>query len=215
MTAMDLLSDSGSAPRSLIISASELTMREGMKLEKGVNFRDDSSRPAVLLSLPREDGYTDEWREDTTTYIYEGHDSVAEGAAGSTDDQLLMYASGKPTENGKFYKAANEFKDGIRKEALMAQVYEKIDAGVYFDKGIFELVAASYASDGTRKVCKLALKPVDADLPEDERVSWDERMLPASKKAEAWKQGAGRCVICGEQSGLHFTSELRCAAHFT
>ncbi len=212
---MDFLTDDAGG-RSLITSASELQVREGMNLQKGMNFRDGGEQLSVFLVLPRDGGYTDTWDEAQMHYSYEGHDSVAEGAAGRTDDQLLMYASGKPTENGKFYKAANAYKDGMRAEPLQVQIYEKLDPGVYFDKGIFNLVDATYGkADGdTRKVARFYLTPADAALAPDGRVAWAERTLPASVKASIWRDGQGRCAVCGEQSSLHFEgAHLLCTAH--
>ena len=212
---MDFLMDD-SGGHSLIISASELHVREGMNLQKGMNFRDNGEQLSVFLVLPREGEYTDSWNEAQMRYGYEGHDSVAEGAAGRTDDQLLMYASGKPTENGKFYKAANAYKDGMRAEPVQVQIYEKLDPGVYFDKGVFNLVDATYGRAGgdTRKVARFFLAPADAALASEERIAWAERMISATRKADVWREGQGRCVICGEQSSLHFSgAQLRCTAH--
>lgn len=221
---MSLLSDSSS--RSLIISASELAAREGMVLEKSLNFRDGrvEVRLSVIVILPRAEGYTDVWDVGRELYIVEGHDSLAEGTEGRGDDQLLMYASGKPTENGKFFKAANAYKDGLRGEPLQVQVYEKLDAGVYFDKGIFNLVDATFGKGNSnsqrdaRKVARFYLKPVDAVLPIGERIVWNERMLPASVKADAWRTSGGKCAICGEQSEIHVDTSggemrLHCSAH--
>jgi hypothetical protein len=173
--------------------------------------------------LEHEGVFTDQWNPETNIYTFEGHDSVAEGAQGRLDDQLLMYASGKPTDNGKFYKAAHAYRDGLRPEPLPVQVYEKLDAGVWFDKGIFSLVDATYekGNDGTRKVARFFLSPVDALLPLEERVSWTERMLPVSVKVQVWQRDDGRCSVCANESGLHFaifdetitSVVLRCADH--
>ena len=217
---MSLISDSSF--RSLIISTSEIAVREGGLLEKSLNFREgrNETRLSVVVVLPRVDGYTDVWDAENEMLIVEGHDSVAEGAQGSGDDQLLMYASGKPTENGKFYKVANAYKDGMRSEPLQVQVYEKIEGGVFFDKGIFNLVDAMFGKveGDTRKVARFFLSPVDVVLPIGERVAWNERMLPASVKADVWQKSGGRCEVCGEQSGLHFDTSgesvhLRCSVH--
>jgi hypothetical protein len=221
MKRMGFLSDdSESSARSHIISASELLVREGAEITKGMNFRDVKGTLSVMLVLPHNGQYTDRWDDGRKLLICEGHDSVAEGARGRIDDQLLLYASGKPTENGKFYKAAQAYKDGLRNVPLQVQVYEKLDPGVFFDKGIFTLVDASYGeqsrSDGTRKVAQFYLSPADVMAPE---TSWDERMISASEKALAWAKASGRCVICGSESGLHFrpgpegTISLRCALH--
>jgi len=85
---MDFLSDNSNG-RSLIISASELQMREGMNLQKG-RTSETAASSVGILGMPREGEYADTWDEAQMRYGYEGHDSVAEGAAGRTDDQLLM-----------------------------------------------------------------------------------------------------------------------------
>ena len=210
---MDLIFDSSGSPRSLIISASELSAREGMNLQKGMNYRDSGESLSVLLVLEREGIFTDLFDTTRGMYEYEGHDSVAEGAEGRRDDQLLMYASGKPTDNGKFYKAANAFKEGLRPEPLQVQIYEKLDPGVWFDKGIFNLIDATYRReerDGiSRKVARFYLVPADAMLPVTERMLWNERMLPASVKTLVWARDRGRCSVCDEQSGLHFAAPRR------
>ena len=202
---MGMLSDDSASERSLIISMSEVIAREGIELARGMNFRDSGGPLSVLLSLPRDGEYTDTWDAARGLFIYEGHDSIAEGARGREDDQLLMYASGKPTENGKFYKAAHAYKDGqkdgMRELPLQVQVYEKLDPGVFFDKGIFNLADATFASDGRRKVVKLYLSPADAADPE---ASWSERMIDLAMKAEVWKQTGGRCATCAREEGLHF-----------
>lgn len=213
---MGMLSDdTETGGRSSIISMAELLTREGAELGKGMNYRDDPALLSVFLILPREGEYTDSWDADRALLICEGHDSVAEGAAGRKDDQLLMYASGRPTENGKFYKAAHAYKDGMRDFPLQVQVYEKLDPGVFFDKGIFNLVDATYGGDGTRKVARFFLSPADAA---DHDPSWSERMIPASLKAQAWVISRGRCGICASEEGLHFVSgapypALLCTLH--
>ena len=217
---MSFLSDYSS--RSLLISAAELSLREGMMLEKSLNFRGGRGeiRPPVIVVLSRADGYADVWDAEHELYIVEGHDSVAEGAEGREDDQLLMYASGKPTENGKFYKAAQAYKDGLLAEPVQVQVYEKIDAGVFFDKGIFNLVDATFGKNegDMRKVVRFFLSPADVSLLVSERIAWNERMLVARIKALVWQRDGGRCVICTKQSELHFDTSggeirLLCSAH--
>src|ERR1700744_1760211 len=134
----NFLGDPTPRSRSPIISSAEVISREGVELHKSMNFRDDEFMLSVFLVLPRERGYADVWDDENQQLIFEGHDSTTV-ESGRSPDQLAMYESGKLTDNGKFLKAANAFKDGIRKEPLQIQVYEKIDAGVWFDKGIFDL----------------------------------------------------------------------------
>ena len=216
--------------RSLILSGSELSLRENMNLQKGMNFRDKGNMLSVFLVLKRGGVFTDRWDEGSCRYSYEGHDSVAEGAHGRTDDQLLMYASGKPTDNGTFYKAAHAYKDGMRPEPLPVQIYEKLDPGVWFDKGIFHLIDATYGKEpsegASRKIARFVLSPADASLPRAERIAWEERMLSATIKVRAWEHDRGSCRVCASQSSLHFLisypgadeaqsgeAQLRCSAH--
>ena len=149
-----------------------------------MNFRDDEFMLSVFLVLPREHGYADMWDEENQQFIFEGHDSTTV-ESGKSVDQLAMYESGKLTDNGKFLKAANAFKDGIRKEPMQIQVYEKIDSGVWFDKGIFDLIDARHVSQDGRKVYKFYLTPAETrghyDEHDPDRI---ERLIPAGAKAE-------------------------------
>jgi hypothetical protein len=215
--------------RSAIISAAEIMAREGINLQKGMTFRDArpyirpaglstsslDARSPVFLVLPREDGFHDEWDPKNSRYVYQGHDSTTvEG--GKLLDQVVMYESGKLSENGKFYKAAKEFEDGVSKDSLLVLVYEKLDPGVWFDKGPFELVGAAQVQEGGRKVYKFYLSPAGTDMDSEER---KERMIPAAQKTEMWQRYSGRCATCKTEVNLHFVKEdkggikLLCASH--
>ena len=204
---MDFLYDGLAPQRSLIISTSEVMTREGFNVQKGMNFRDDEVLHAVLLMIERDGEYRESWNEEESTLTMEGHDSVAEGSKGKGSDQLLMYASGRVTENGKFYKAAHAFNDGLREYPLQVQVYEKIDAGVWFDKGIFNLVGANTVKGEVRKVVTFTLKPADAARETPSRSEyWKERMILAREKSDVWKRADGRCEVCSKESSLHFVA---------
>lgn len=188
-----------------ILSANELIEREGMKLEKSMNFRDKGELLSVFLVLPKEGGeYKDEWDAKTETYVFEGHDSTTVDTGGKSLDQLLMYGGDKLTSNGKFFKEANAFKDGVRSDALQVQIYEKLDPGVWFDKGIFDLVDAAGVKEDGRKVFKFHLKPADRERTDRDDTHRAERMLPAAAKAQAWEKSRGCCAKCNLQSGLRF-----------
>ena len=115
------------------------------------------------------------------------------------------------TDNGKFYKVANDYKDGLRISPLQIQVYEKLDAGVWYDKGIFELVDARGVNKEGRKIYQFDLRPVGAVT--------DERMLPVKDKIAVWHDDHGRCKECEVESGLSFVTsknnetQLLCAVH--
>jgi hypothetical protein len=200
-----------------ILSMSELVEREGLMLQKSMNFRDGGELLSVFLVLQKDDGeFKDAWDAKKQTYTFEGHDSTTKETGGKSLDQLLMYGGDKLTENGRFYKAANAFKDGVRKEPLQVQVYEKLDPGVWFDKGIFDLVDAAGVTESGRKVFKFYLAPADRERNDRDEALLEERFLPATIKAAAWEKSKGRCAKCKIQSGLRFVKngkklELLCA----
>src|SRR5262249_18906973 len=96
----------GFSPRgSQIISGSEVIAREGVELHKGMNFRDRGGLLSVFLVLKREEGFTDEWNDDSEIYTFEGHDSTTV-ENGRSIDQIAMYPDGRLSDNGKFFKEA-------------------------------------------------------------------------------------------------------------
>jgi hypothetical protein len=191
-----------------ILSMSELMEREGIMLQKSMNFRDKGEQLSVFLVLQKEDGeFKDEWNAKKGVYTFEGHDSTTKETGGKSLDQLLMYGGDKLTENGRFYKAANEFKDGLRKEPLQVQVYEKLDPGVWFDKGIFDLTDAAGVTENGRKVFKFYLQPADRARRDLDPTLQDERYLGAAAKTAAWEKAKGRCAKCKLQSGLRFVKD--------
>lgn len=200
-----------------ILSAAELMEREGIMLQKSMNFRDKGEYLSVFLVLQKDDGeFRDAWDAKKSLYTFEGHDSTTKETGGKSNDQLLMYGGDKLTDNGKFYKAAGGFKDGVRKEPLQIQVYEKLDPGVWFDKGIFELVDAAGVTENGRKVFKFLLLPADRARRDKDAVLEEERYLGAAAKSIAWEKGKGRCMKCKIQSGLRFVKtgkkiQLLCA----
>ena len=210
----------GAASRtpSSIISSSELITREKVEIKNGMTFRDRGDQISVFLVLPREGAFKDEWDEERGVYVYQGHDSTTL-ERGKVRDQLMMYESGKLSENGKFLKAAREYEDGIRKEPLSVQVYEKLDAGVWYDKGIFNLADGKHIEESGRKVFKFYLTLADAEFYTKDDPDTIERMLPAATKQEIWQRGRGRCMECAAEKGLRMISvsgkgfELRCPLH--
>ncbi len=198
-------------PQTSILSGNMLMAREGILPQKSMNFR-DGDMLSVYLVLPRESGdYADNWDEASQTLHVEGHDSITV-EAGKSVDQLMMYGSGKLSDNGKFYKEARKCKDGVRREPLQIQVYEKLDAGVWFDKGIFDLTDADIVDRKGRKVFLFALQPTDRNRTDRDDTFRNERYLPAVEKVALWSKGKGRCASCGVEVGLRFVNgTLQCA----
>lgn len=190
---------------SSILSGNALIAREGVDLRKSMTYR-EGELLAVFLVLPHDDGsFTDTWDAATGAYLFQGHDSVT-ADAGKGQDQRVMYESGRLSDNGKFLKAANAFSGGTRREPLQIQVYEKLDPGVWFDKGIFDLIGADEEKDGGRRVFRFHLRPSNFARLESDPAT-PERMLSAGQKAACWAAVSGRCQECGVETGLRFVPE--------
>jgi hypothetical protein len=107
-----------------------MTGREGLSLQKGMNFRTSIKGGAagysiILMSVRKNAPYQDQWHEpgspaairhggggagDRGVLEYEGHDLPKRQGATldpkRVDQPLTLPGSGKPTDNGKFYNAA-------------------------------------------------------------------------------------------------------------
>ena len=197
--------------RGNIISYDDLCRKEGAKLQKGMNFRLKGGHSVILMSVRKNSPYQDEITEDGSVLIYEGHDvPKTEGISDPKRlDQPEYRYSGSFTENGKFNKAAQEFKRG-NKGPDIVQVYEKIKPGIWSDNGFFHLIDSWMKSDDLRKVFKFKLIAIetvrDESIPED---IFDEdvkrsRIIPSSIKLEVWKRDNGMCVQCQSKDELHF-----------
>ena len=196
--------------RGEIISYIEMCQNEGLSLQKGMNFDVRSNHPVILMSVRKNAPYHDQISEDGTELIYEGHDvpKRANEPDPKRVDQMLTNPSGSHTENGKFYAAAEAYKEG-RTEPACIQVYEKIKPGIWSDNGLFSLVDAWKEFDGTRSVYKFKLRAL-SDYKATKAASalrehdTPNRIIPSSVKLEVWKRDGGKCVMCGATSELHF-----------
>ena len=120
-----------------------------------------------------------------------------------TVDQPLSNSFGSLTQNGLFFKAAEDFKSG-KQNAEPVKVYEKIRSGTWTYNGIFSLKDAWQESSNRRKVFKFRLELSDAS-PRIRTSALDhDRLIPSSVKLEVWKRDKGQCVICSSKDNLHF-----------
>ena len=81
-------------------------------------------------------------------------------------DQPGIHLRGGLTENGKFNKAAQEFKKQMR-SAERVRVYEKLRQGIWSYNGIFHLIDSYMVDDGKRNVFNFKL----VAMQEDEDIS--------------------------------------------
>jgi hypothetical protein len=183
---------------------------EKANLQKGMNFGIGRTYSVFLMSLRKNAPYADAVDETTGTLIYEGHDvyRTPGGADPKSVDQPLQTPKGSWTENGKFFRAATDYKSGLRKNPELVKVYEKIADGIWCYKGYFELVDAVFVSSGVRKVFKFHLKPVLKKVLGRIEELPHTRLIPTHVKLEVWKRDQGRCVKCGAVKNLHYDHDI-------
>jgi hypothetical protein len=198
--------------REEILTYREMCDREGIQtLQRGMNYRLNSGYSVVLMSRRPNAPYTDRILEDERTIEYEGHDASRTTAVPKPKDvdQPLSLPSGKPTQNGLFIEAVEAFR---RKESEpeLVRVYEKLFAGVWSDKGLFELVDYTLVPGGKRKVFKFYLKATERSVGVEKlrELPAPSRLIPAEVKKEVWRRDKGRCVLCGAGSNLHFDHDI-------
>ncbi|MCH8151658.1 MAG: HNH endonuclease [Planctomycetes bacterium] len=190
-----------------IISYPEIVKREGIMLQRGMNFRVNLKYSIILMSVRKGAPYNDQWHDDTGLLEYEGHDVPRRGDLDpKAIDQPMEHPGGRLTENGKFYQAARAYKEG-HAPADIVQVYEKIAQGIWSNRGRFELVDATMKSDGTRNVFRFFLRPTTTPAAA-EPILRDSRVIPTAVKVEVWRRDHGRCVLCGSRKNLHFDHDV-------
>jgi len=191
-----------------VIAYIEMCRREGASLQQGMNFRLRGEYSIILMSVRANAPYRDRLEDSGTTLIYEGHDQPQRPGAPDVKglDQLLEAPTGSLTQNGKFFKAATEYKTNTRLPERV-RVYEKLRAGIWSYNGIFHLVDAWMEADERRRVCKFRLVAVEGEDDFSQPVRLDaerRRIIPTQVKLEVWKRDAGKCAMCGATDELHF-----------
>lgn len=191
-----------------IIPYIEMCLREGVSLQQGMNFGLGGNHSVILMSVRAGAPYRDRLEDGGSTLIYEGHDQPRRTSSPNpkTLDQVDRLPSGRPTQNGKFFEAAQAFKRGARLPERV-RVYEKIRPGIWSYNGVFHLEDSWTDHDGHRTVFKFRLAAVEGedDLARPARVDAERRrIIPTNVKLEVWKRDAGKCTLCGATDELHF-----------
>jgi len=190
-----------------IISYYELVGIEKQNLQRGMNYRCSKGHSVFLMSTRSNAPYDDEIAADGRILIYEGHDSDKRYSKNpKKEDQPRFLPSGKLTDNGKFEKAALDFKNNKR-SAEIVRVYEKIKDGIWSFNGIFKLMDSYQKQVNGRSVFKFILQLTDEKikgLEEAVELEADARLIPSEVKTQVWKRDKGKCVQCGSKEHLHF-----------
>ncbi|MFZ5698937.1 MAG: HNH endonuclease [Pseudomonadota bacterium] len=176
-----------------------------------MNFRLKGHYSVILMSVRQNSPYRDEVQDDGAVLIYEGHDEPKRKGVSDPKsiDQPEKQPGGALTENGKFHKAAQQFKAG-KKGHDIVQVYEKIKAGIWTDNGFFHLVDSLAENDSIGNVFKFKLvadeSVSDESAPEENanRLVERRRIIPTSVNLEVLTRDGGKCVTFGATGELHF-----------
>ena len=182
--------------------------REGVSLQQGMNFGLGGNHSVILMSIRPGAPYRDRLEDEGTTLLYEGHDCPKSTSWRDPKiiDQALVTPTGRPTQNGKFFNAAQAAKNG-QQPPERVRVYEKLRPGMWAYNGVFHLIDAWTERDGLRSVCRFKLIAVDGDedFEQPVRVNVERRrIIPSQVKLEVWTRDQGKCSICGATDELHF-----------
>jgi hypothetical protein len=191
-----------------IIPYIELCRREGVSLQRGMNFGLGKNHSVILMSVSPGAPYEDRFEDDGSTIVYEGHDTPRspQNQNPKAIDQPEISPSGSLTENGKFHRAAQKYKAGQASPERI-RVYEKIKQGIWSYNGVFHLVDSWREPSNGRSVFKFKFSAVEGEedfsipVPVHSKVR---RVIPTSVKLEVWKRDGGKCTKCGATEDLHF-----------
>ena len=183
-----------------------MCQREGLSLQRGMNFDSGRGYSVILMSVRRNAPYRDRFEDDGSTIVYEGHDAPRSASLSDPKevDQPEVTPRGTLTQNGRFYNAVVAFKKGERL-APSVRVYEKIHDGIWDYNGIFDLVDCWKEHDGRRWTFRLKLVASSASaMAEAPVLPPPRRLIPTKVKIDVWRRDQGRCVQCGATTELHF-----------
>jgi len=195
-----------------IISYLEVCRREGVSLQRGMNFGLGGNHSVILMSIRPNAPYQDELQDGGSVLIYEGHDEPRSSVVSDPKriDQPERTSSGTLTQNGLFHRAAQEFRKKLRPPERVS-VYEKLRQGIWSYNGVFQLIESWLQQSSGRKVFKFKLVAVEGeeDLSTPVRTDADRRrVIPTHVKLEVWRRDGGQCVICGAKDELHFDHDV-------
>jgi len=195
-----------------VISYLEMCRREGVSLQRGMNFGLGGNHSVILMPVRPGAPYKDQLDEGATVLIYEGHDQprYPGGPNPKSVDQPESNEAGRPTQNALFHRAALEFKAGGHGPERV-RVYEKIRQGIWSYNGVFHLVDSWREESDGRQVFRFKLVAVEGDEDFERPVELSparRRVIPTAIKLEVWRRDGGKCVVCGATDELHFDHVL-------
>ena len=189
-----------------IMSYREMCDKEKTSLQKGINFNLGDMHSIVLMSRAPNAPYDDEFKENNTVLIYEGHDVSQTGGINTKSiNQPERTSKGTLTHNGKFHEAAQQFKIGDR-TVEQVKVYENLQGGTWIDHGVFFLTDSWIENNGTRNVFKFKLVATDENqiaVKVDNNIPL-RKVIPSSIMTKVLEKNGRKCNECGSQDKLKF-----------
>jgi HNH endonuclease len=189
-----------------VLSYIEMCSSLGVNLQRGMNYRLCGDCSLILMSLRPGAPYEDQVKDAGKVLIYEGHNAprTKDCPDPKSTDQPGCYPGGRPTQNGLFLIAAEQYKAG-QAPAERVKVFEKIRAGIWVYNGLFVLTNAWSEQSKGRRVFKFKLELTDSEnLVQTNNAPETDRVIPSAVKLEVWKRDKGQCALCGARTNLHF-----------
>lgn len=191
-----------------IISYREMCNDEDQQqLQRGMNFDLHDGYSVVLMSIKPNSPYADRTSADGLTIYYEGHDVPGDKA--KRIDQQPANPTGTFTQNGYFKFAIDKAK--VNGKYPIVKIYEKLRAGIWTYRGLFEMKDYDYINRQERKVFEFmfSITDQDVDIAKDHNVRKminleQTRQIPGVVKLEVFKRDKGVCTKCGSDNNLHF-----------
>lgn len=180
-------------------------------IQKGMNYHIKKELSIILMSVRPGAPYDDEIDTQRNLLLYEGHDvpKSKQNPNPKIIDQPLTTEKGTLTENGKFVKAVEMYKQGSS-SAEKILVFEKLSSGIWSEKGLFLLIDYETKISNGRNVFKFVLKPIEEEIEIPKNKGYEEhnRIIPTHIKVAVWKRDKGKCTICQATKNLHYDHDL-------
>lgn len=197
-----------------IIRYIDMTTEEWITLQRWMNFKISwKNYSIILMSVRKNAPYTDKIEDEWKTIIYEWHDLQKNFNKSWYDvkniDQPMFNPSWTPTENWKFYQAAQQYK--LNWTAKIVKIYEKIADWIRSYNWLFNLVDSWIEESWWRKVFKFKLEAIN----EEDKTKWSNkdidnliiehnRLIPTEVKVLVYARDKWRCVKCWSNKNLHY-----------
>ena len=183
-------------PHSEILTYPELCGIAGGIIQKGINVRYKRKQTILLMSQRTNAPYPDHFDLQKNVLYYVGHDvrKTPETPFPKDIDQPLLNEKGTPSDNSKLIDFVKKHKQGEAPEKI--RIFEKIQSGIWADKGLFELIDYGEEKDTKRNIFVFVLKPIPTESKDALITDFEHtRLIPTEVKVEVWKRDKGECQL--------------------